>query len=704
MNSANINSTNFPASLKSSMEKIAQSHKKKDFLHFHQLLVSKYLINNSFARGILLYHEMGMGKSITSVSIAEHYRETDPTRKIIILLAKSLQANYKKNIAKYIQHNQKLSKSQIDSVIEDKYKFISLNASNMFSQVRRINKTKEEIAFEKQLKEFTNVIEKDDFLENSLLIIDEYHNLSNSITNGSYNAISLYDAILKTKNIKLLFMTGTPVVNDPFELAPTFNMLKGYIPIGKYGNEKISLFPELKKDFYKFFVDSAKNKIKNKNRFENRIMGMVSYYGNMYLGKKQQEGFPEEFKTKVEKIHMSDEQFVVYDAARDAEREEESYKARKVSAAERFASRSSVSSSYRVKSRQISNFVIPDYALTHRGKKIIKHIGKISDSYIKNLDVASPKFKRILANIKKHKNELGLFYSEFVSGEGIALFAKVLKSNGYVSWNEKNKHSDASDAFDMKISEKSTGGGLDTYAIISGDVDFVTRSKIVKEFNDANNTTGKKISILLISKTGAEGLDLKNIRHIHICEPYWNMARIDQIIARGVRYLSHTALPLKQRNVQPYVYLSDYPKSYAKKKKKELTTDIELYTNAEKTKYLIDQFYIALIEASIDCTTHEKKFVKSVKNKIKCRMCSPDNKPLYNNILSKDLSIPDPCKKLQKGEIKAKELDINGVKYYYTNVDGDFHIFKYDEAINGYTPLQAHEEPYSDIMKYLLDV
>jgi superfamily II DNA or RNA helicase len=712
----NQNSTDFPISVKNNLNQVAKTYNAKDFLRYHQFMVYNYLIKNNDNRGLLLFHEMGMGKSITATALAEYYREYDPDRNIVILLSKSLQANFKKNIHKYMmEHDQrnkseKMSDSQIDDIIDSKYKFISLNASNMFTQITRIKKTKEELQLEKQLEELANIVEKDDFLENSLLIIDEYHNLSNSITNGSYNAIRLYDTIMKTKNIKMIFLTGTPIVNNPFELAPTFNMLKGYINLDKYGKIKVPLFPELKKDFYKFFVDRNKNKIKNKNRFENRILGMVSYYGSMYLGNKQQEGFPKELETIIERVCMSSEQFSVYDAARDLEKEESLSKGNsRQPAADRFASKSSVSSSYRVKSRQISNFLIPDYALTHKGKKIIKHIDKISDSYIKNLNVASPKFKKILNNIEKHSKTLGLFYSEFVSGEGIALFAKVLTLNGYSSWNKALKFKEDEDVYDLNLNkkQKTKGGGAPTktYAIISGDVDFETRSKIVKIFNSDDNINGSKILLLLISKTGAEGLDLKNVRHIHICEPYWNMARLDQIIARGVRYLSHKNLPLKNRNVQPYVYLSDYPKNYPAKKKKEETTDIELYTEAKKSKILIMQFYIALIEASVDCTAHEAKFPKSVKDMITCKMCSPTNNPLYNNNLYKDLHILDPCEKLKQTTLKAKEINIDGVKYYYTEIEGpikEYHIFKYDSKVNGYVPLQSHEVPYSDIIKHLL--
>jgi Rad3-related DNA helicase len=268
-------STNFPIGVKNNLNEILKNsddkYTKKEFLRYHQYIIYQYMINNPKARGLLLYHEMGMGKSISAVALAEYYRKYDPDRNIVVLLPKSLQENFKKNIGKFIKDQTKnyvkdaakspdlasnLTDSQINTIVDKKYKFVSLNASNMFTQMTRIDKTKEELQMEKQLQEFTDIVEKKDFLENSVLIIDEFHNLANSITNGSYNAIRLYDTIMNTKNVKLLFLTGTPIVNNPFELVPTFNMIRGLVPVDS--RTSVTLFPELKKDFDMYFVDEKK--------------------------------------------------------------------------------------------------------------------------------------------------------------------------------------------------------------------------------------------------------------------------------------------------------------------------------------------------------------------------------------------------------------------------------------------------------------
>ena len=713
------NSTNFPISVKEQLTKFDKEFTKDNYLKYHQYIVQNYVINNEKSRGLLLFHEMGYGKSILAVSIAEYYRRVDPDRTIVVLLTKSLANNFKLNISKYIKSNMKdlyseMNDNDINKIVES-YKFVSLNASNMYYQMTRVRKTSEEIAVEKQLNTFTNAVENNNFLENTVLIVDEFHNLANSITNGSSNALRLYDTIMKTKNIKLLFLTGTPIVNKPFELVPTFNMLSGLLTFSKINTQ---LFPELEKKFNMFFIDSNKNQIKNKDKFQNRIFGLCSYYGSMYFGENTSD-FPKELPIIVEKVHMSTEQFVKYDEARDLEKEEGTKKGR-IPTSERFSAKGSTSSSYRVKTRQISNYRIPEYALgPRRGNKArIKYINRISKSDLLKTKTFSPKFGKIIQNIQKHKNQLGLFYSEFVSGEGIGIFSKILDAMGYKNINNVSTDEISEDLFDINLNGKKGGnyyandddyhgggGGL-SYAIISGDVDFNEREKIVKRFNDIKNTTGKYISLLLISKTGAEGLDLKNVRHIHICEPYWNYARLSQIIARGVRYKSHIGLPAKDRNVQSYIYLSTYPSNYKSKKKvKSLTTDEQLYTDSASSRKLIRQFYNALAGASIDCSIHEKLFSENVKKNIKCVMCSPNDKPLFHPLITKDIKLPNPCETLVKTKVKVKELVIDEKKYAYRkNANDGYDIFKFDKNRNGYIVLQEYEDAYAIILRKLLNL
>ena len=57
------------------------------------------------------------------------------------------------------------------------------------------------------------------------------------------------------------------------------------------------------------------------------------------------------------------------------------------------------------------------------------------------------------------------------------------------------------------------------------------------------------LTVLLVSRAGSEGLDLKGIRHVVLLEPHFNRERLRQVIGRAVRFRSHEALPPSERTV-----------------------------------------------------------------------------------------------------------------------------------------------------------
>lgn len=720
VSSTNIPKTNATLEIKHTIDNIANGYDKDtEYLQQYQYLVREYLAKSG-SRGVLIFHSPGFGKSITAASITEYIRQHEPTRKIILLLSKSLQDNFRGNIRKYIKatgsdRSGKSGKSEEpDTVLDTKYKFVSLNASNMYTQISSIDKTEAAIEYDKSLGKLDDMfIGTGAFLENSIIIIDEVHNFSVSIKNGSKNATTLYNKIMHTKNIKLVFLTGTPIVNTPFELVPIFNMLRGYI---RDGRERGTLFPENEEKFNAFFVDYENNDILNKEVFQNRITGLCSYYGNRYFGDQRITGFPEEKPLKIVPVVMSDFQLVKYQEIRSIEEKEESGRFSKTQRAERFIdkNRSDSKSSYRIRSRQVCNFAIPDYAMEEfrDGNSIRKraNVYKIKQSDLKNLHKYSPKFMEIIHNIKLTPNVLNVVYSEFVE-TGINLLAMVLKeTEGYVYWrdNPANTKPDdiAGNEFDLgdmsesqKKMEKKSVKSVKSYALISGNVPFSERSHIIKVFNSKDNMDGKLISILLISRSGSEGLTLKNVRAIHIMEPFWNYARIEQIIARGSRYLSHKELPEESRDIQPYLYIMEFP-SGTNKEDGELTTDRKLLKSAISGKILREKFEITLIESSIDCSFHKKSLSDDIQNTIDCHMCLPNNRPLYNTDINSDI-LHNNCTPFSLTERYIKAVDIDGKDYYYSDEVG-ITIYEFDDSIGNYIEMRKDNPMYANITKKIL--
>ena len=95
------------------------------------------------------------------------------------------------------------------------------------------------------------------------------------------------------------------------------------------------------------------------------------------------------------------------------------------------------------------------------------------------------------------------------------------------------------------------------------------------------NMYGEVIHLLMISSSGAEGIDLKNVRYVHITEPYWHPVRIDQVIGRAKRICSHKDLPEELQNVTIFMYLLSYNKQILKEKESLYTQLINIDTDEE---------------------------------------------------------------------------------------------------------------------------
>ena len=119
---------------------------------------------------------------------------------------------------------------------------------------------------------------------NNVIVIDEVHNLIREILNKSVQANIFYQWIINSENIKLIFLSGTPIINKPAEIAILYNMLRGIIQIFDFSiqtrkseeeihKELTELFFKKKSSIEQFHVYKRSGKmivsfIKNKTNFE----------------------------------------------------------------------------------------------------------------------------------------------------------------------------------------------------------------------------------------------------------------------------------------------------------------------------------------------------------------------------------------------------------------------------------------------------
>jgi SNF2 family DNA or RNA helicase len=88
-----------------------------------------------------------------------------------------------------------------------------------------------------------------------------------------------------------------------------------------------------------------------------------------------------------------------------------------------------------------------------------------------------------------------------------------------------------------------------TYLLVDGSMSIEKRANAVEKFNADYLGNPQEHRVIIITRAGGEGLDLKGVSDIIILEPSWNESASTQIIGRGVRYQSHLHLPKSERYV-----------------------------------------------------------------------------------------------------------------------------------------------------------
>jgi superfamily II DNA or RNA helicase len=235
----------------------------------------------------------------------------------------------------------------------------------------------------------------------------------------------------------------------------------------------------------------------------------------------------------------------------------------------------------------------------------------------------SPKVNRIMKVIQENPDSKFLIFSHFIEA-GNKLLSKRL--------DDKNI----------------------PYLHIDGSMSKKQRDDVVKKYNSGES------KILIISKAGGEGLDLKNTNFVFIMEPAWNESTIQQVIGRAVRYKSHHSLPKKDRVVKIYKlymiqpheaeHIDEICDKYLRKSPDEDVLSVDLYMrNLSAIKQQrIDKFLQKLAKISIENIDCDKPI----------KYNDPNFKEFYEKMDIEDLDIEDEDEdKPKKSKRKSKQKD-----------------------------------------------
>ena len=517
--------------------------------------------------GLLVYHQIGSGKTCTAIQVSKTYVGK---RHVFVVLPAFLENNIRDELRgpcggyasaaqqKILDNPEKTQRVKeakekvyrdTNIAIDNDYTILSYHKFVAKLEARKIR------------------------LHNSLLIIDEVQNIV-SETGKFYKVIR--KAIDEADNIRVLLLSATPIFDQPHELAKTINLIpmKRKLPEGA--------------DFDRIFLKLRKSTsimdkytLTNKKKLQEFLHGYVSYYKGMPF-----KTFPHATVHTV-KCSMEAFQYKCYNAV--VLREKKSMA--------KHRDLFKMPNNFFIGSRMISNIAYPNRKASKSGFDDF-----VSNHSLKraNLKRYSIKFYKMMGKMNTCSGNI-FIYSNFVEYGGLYPLRECLLANGWYDYLEtvkakgKGKIYSRRKYFAMWTSEESNA-----------------MKQMIRE---AYNSEDHPLRLVLGSPSLREGVSLLRVRQVHILEPYWNKSRLDQVMGRAIRFCSHKTLPRSEHTVDVYIYIATRPREaqlYREAKTGESENPLDMYSVdryiselANLKESIVNEFTDLMKSRAIDCKLNQ---------------------------------------------------------------------------------------------------
>lgn len=631
-------------------------------LYDHQTSLANYINPDTPYRGLLIFHGVGTGKTCTAITIAEKFKSqvAKYNTKIYVLVPGQLLKNsWKKALIDctkntYLSHvnnnnihltdreSDKLKKVAIVNALQY-YKFMTY--SSFYKRVlgERIVDKKTIVGNKLKIKykktdsgKYERDVSTDKLynLNNSLLIIDEAHNITENIYGEAIKEI-----IKNSTNLKVVLLTATPMKNLGDDIIDLINILR---PLdSQIEREKI---------FNSNYNHLMNFNEKGESYFRKMINGYISSLrGDPYIFAKRVDvgTKPKELLfTNIIPCKMSQFQESVYlnavHVTEDAlDRKTEAVAnfvipglSRDQKSIEGFYGReglNTVKNQLKNNQEQLNKLISQQLKLQDTQDLLyLSETGKTITGRILHKDLLinfSTKFHKALDEleqlvINKKGPKIAFIYSNLVK-VGIELFEEVLKQNGYLEYLENGAYKISSNTkcyycgiehkfhSNNNSSDNNSSGNSSDHTFYPGtfisftgknndetvDIHGDDKQHIIDNvFNHIDNKEGRHIKFILGSVVMNEGISLKHVAEVHILDVYYNFARVDQVVGRATRTCSHHKL-INDKNRFPEVLVY----KYAVVTDNRISSEIDLYRKAEMKYILVKKIERIMKEMSIDC-------------------------------------------------------------------------------------------------------
>ena len=211
-----------------------------------------------------------------------------------------------------------------------------------------------------------------------------------------------------------------------------------------------------------------------------------------------------------------------------------------------------------------------------------------------------------------------IVYSQFRRAEGVNLLAAALDANGFSQLRLARPEPGA--PYELIVQSPDAGNGR---YIVYDNTDRVAATHMLAIFNNKfedlppsimrglrtisksspTNVRGELARVLLITRSGAEGISTRNVREVHVMEPFWHANRIEQVVGRARRAYSHGDLPPAERTVDVYIYMASMTPQQAALHKRDAgkSSDEFVHDVSQRKRIVLKGLYDIMRRAAVDC-------------------------------------------------------------------------------------------------------
>lgn len=461
-------------------------------------------------RALLLYHQIGSGKTCTSIAMALQWLKAHPRGRVRVVLPARLRTNYWDELLSPCTMNEYFTREQYEAYANapsagarKRLRAELVRAVSRHFDVMSFDALRREAAAAQDLGAWAR-----EFTRNTFLVVDEVHNL---LTTGYKEeryaemaarsrlprGVKCINTMLMRYMVaqahatsKMVFLSATPVFDNPGQ------------------------FLELVRILDPSFAPPPQARVRLSDAVE-RLRGKVSFFpGVSPSAYPRVQYIKHDVRASREQVHVI--QALEEDEAGQGSGDEDAFMLRQ---------------------RMAAVAVMP-----RPGNPLRASPAKLAAA-VQNLRVYAPKVEVLLRLLADEPGK-HIVYCGFVD-MGIDVVHAALRARGWVNLEDV-------------VAGRAQARDYLTYCVWDGKTKDALKNVIKATANAADNMDGRRLRVVVGSPSIKEGISFKHVQHLHMLDPVWNQSTKTQIEGRAIRFCSHAQVPARHATLKRAVLVHTY--------------------------------------------------------------------------------------------------------------------------------------------------